>query len=76
MSFDFGQDLCLPERPGDIIDGPGIEALDLDGYFFKEADEDDGNHATLLVGFQTTADLVALHVRQLRIEQDQIGCLS
>jgi hypothetical protein len=41
--------------------------------YLQGADEDDGDIAGLLVGFQVLANRVSIHLRHHDVEQNQVG---
>ena len=69
-----GQKFVHPERLGDIIVGAAIERLDFAGLVAAAGQDHDGNG--LVAGANGPQQLVALHIRQAEIENDQIRRLA
>ena len=60
------------KRLRDVIHAAGGERLDLIHLLGESADEDDGNSLELFVGFKVFAHLVAVHLRHIDVEQNQV----
>ncbi len=71
LGADARQQHCKAERLGDIVVGAGVEAEDLVGIRDLAGQHDDGRGQAALA--QQTAGFAAVHVRQVDVEQDQVG---
>ena len=60
------------ERLGDVIHPADGKRLHLVQLLGEGADEDDGNPLELVVGLEVFAHLVAVHLRHIDVQQDQV----
>ena len=72
VRLDAGVQLFHLKRLGEVIhpaDGKGFHLVQLLG---ERADEDDGNPLELIICFEALAHFVAVHLRHIDVQQDQV----
>ena len=72
VRLDTGVQFFHLERLGEVIHSAGGERFDLVQLLGESADEDDGNSLELVVGLELFAHFVAIHLRHIDVQQDQV----
>ena len=72
MRLDAGVQFLHLERLGDVIHPAGGERLHLVQLLGEGADEDDRDPLERVVGLEVFAHLVAVHLRHVDVQQDQV----
>ena len=72
MRFDTRVQFFHLKRLGDVIHSAGGKRLYLVQLLGESADEDDGNPLELVIRFEVFAHFVAVHLRHIDVQQDQV----
>ena len=72
VRFDAGVQFFHLKRLGDVIHPADGKRLHLVQLLGEGADEDDGNPLEIVVGLEVLAHLVAVHLRHIDVQQDQV----
>ena len=72
MSLDTRVQFLHLKWLGDVIHPADGKRLHLVQLLGESADEDDGNPLEIVVGFEVFAHFVAVHLRHIDVQQDQV----